>query len=142
MPVPETAVPAPAPDTHPDEDLEMTRVTRRQPASAGIQLMFDDGAIVRVAREALIGRNPAAQSGEGVEQLIDYADLGRTVSKTHLHVRVDGRSLWVTDRNSTNGSAVTTPEGQRQVLSPSQPTLAPAGSTVHFGDRHFVVGSA
>jgi FHA domain len=104
--------------------------------------MFDDGAIVRVAGEALIGRNPAPLPGEGVAQLIDYADLVRSVSKTHLHIRLDGTSLWVTDRNSTNGSAVATPEGQRQALNPSQPVLVPAGSTVYFGDRHFVVGSA
>jgi uncharacterized RDD family membrane protein YckC len=137
------SVPVPAAETvHPDEDLEMTRVARRQPAAAGIQLMFDDGAIVRVAGEALIGRNPAPLPGEGVAQLIDYADLGRSVSKTHLHIRLDGTSLWVTDRNSTNGSAVATSEGQRQALNPSQPVLVPAGSTVYFGDRHFVVGSA
>lgn len=137
------SVPVPAAViAHPDEDLEMTRVARRQPAAAGIQLLFDDGAIVRVAGEALIGRNPTPQSGENVEQLIDYADLGRSVSKTHLHVRVDGTSVWVTDRNSTNGSAVATADGQRQALNPSQSVLVPAGSTVYFGDRYFVVGPA
>lgn len=127
---------------HPDAELEMTRIARNQPAAAGVQLVFDDGAVVRVPGSALLGRNPSRLDGETVDQLIDFADLSRSVSKTHLHLRVDGGGVWVTDRNSTNGSAAATPDGLEEDLTPEQPVLVPVGSTVHFGDRHFIIRTA
>ena len=48
----------------------------------------------------------------------------------------------MTDRNSTNGSAVTTPDGIRTALAPGEPTHVRPGSTVHFGDRSFYLGQA
>ena len=139
------AAPAVSPENqpaHPDAELEMTRIARSQPAAAGVQLVFDDGAVVRVPGSALLGRNPSRLDGETVDQLIDFADLSRSVSKTHLHLRVDGGGVWVTDRNSTNGSAASTPDGLDEDLTPEQPVLVPVGSTVHFGDRHFIIRSA
>ena len=103
--------------------------------------MFDDGAAVRVTGTALLGRNPAAAIGETVNQLIDFADMGRSVSKTHLHLQSDGSTgLWITDRGSTNGSSIVAPDGRHEALAPHSPVLAPSGSTVYFGDRHFTVG--
>lgn len=127
---------------HLDAELEMTRIARSQPAAAGVQLVFDDGAVVRVPGSALLGRNPSRLDDETVDQLIDFADLSRSVSKTHLHLRADGNGVWVTDRNSTNGSAASTPNGVEEDLTPEQPVLVPVGSTVQFGDRHFVIHSA
>ncbi|UPO77686.1 RDD family protein [Arthrobacter sp. Helios] len=133
-------MPAPAADRSDDEDdVEMTRVVSR-PRGAGRLLTFDDGATVRVAGTALLGRNPAAGIGESTDQLIDFADMGRSVSKTHLHLQADGASgLWVTDRNSTNGSSIVAPDGRHVALEAHSPILAPTGSTVYFGDRHFTV---
>ena len=48
----------------------------------------------------------------------------------------------MTDRNSTNGSAVTTPDGLRTALQPGVPAFVSPGSTVHFGDRSFHLGQA
>jgi hypothetical protein len=48
----------------------------------------------------------------------------------------------VTDRNSTNGSAVTTPDGVRTRLQAGQPAYVAPGSTVSFGDRTFHLGQA
>ncbi len=50
--------------------------------------------------------------------------------------------MWVTDRNSTNGSAVTTPDGIQTALQAGQPAYVRPGSTVHFGDRTFHLGQA
>jgi hypothetical protein len=94
---------------------------------------------VELRSHALIGRNPAGQNGEMIDQLIDFSDQGRSVSKTHLHVRVEGQGLWVSDRNSTNGSAITAPDGQRTPVRAGETLLAQPGSTVHFGDRSFLV---
>ena len=136
----QTAGQAPGTPEETEEDLEMTRVPARR-GPVGIRLRFDDGASVLVTGSALLGRNPSARAGEQVDQLIDFADMGRSVSKTHLHLAAAPEGLWVTDRNSTNGSSVLTAEGLREQLVAQQPVLAPAGSTVFFGDRNFRVVS-
>ncbi len=123
-----------------DDDVEATRVSSKGPAASTLVLVFDDGDDVELASEALIGRNPSNQVGETVGQLIAVADQGRSVSKTHLHLRRDGRGVWVTDRNSTNGTAISGVDGKRTQVPGGQTLMAEAGSTVHFGDRSFVVG--
>lgn len=137
-PAAQTAVSIPAAED--DEDVELTRIVSRGQGT-GCRLVFDDGAAVRVTGTALLGRNPAAAIGETVNQLIDFADMGRSVSKTHLHLQSDGSTgLWITDRGSTNGSSIVAPDGWHEALAPHSPVLAPSGSTVYFGDRHFTVG--
>lgn len=136
------AAPVPAPPgVHPDEELEMTRVAPRH-RSAGIRIRFDDGNSSVITGTALLGRNPSPKPQETADQLLDFADMGRSVSKTHLHLQADPHGIWVTDRNSTNGSAVVTVQGLREELEPSRPVLAPPGSTVFFGDRSFTVAPA
>jgi pSer/pThr/pTyr-binding forkhead associated (FHA) protein len=139
------------PPSHEDDEFAYTRIrdaaapadaagARREPA--GINIRFDDGREVTLGASALIGRNPAAAAGEDVDQLIDFADLDRSVSKTHLELRVQGGKVWVNDRNSTNGTAVTGLDGVRQQLVPGAPVAATSGATVEFGDRSFVIGQA
>jgi hypothetical protein len=82
------------------------------------------------------------QAGEQQAQLLAVDDPGRSISKTHLHLLTDGAGIWVTDRNSTNGSAVTTPDGHRTPLQPGVPAFVTPGSSVHFGDRTFYLGQA
>lgn len=128
-----------------DPDQEMGSTQLRSQVSAepsSVKLRFDDGQNHVLAGAALVGRNPAAAAGESVDLLIPFADMGRSVSKTHLHLIVDSTGVWVTDRNSTNGSGVTPRGGDRQRLEPGQPVLAPVGATVHFGDRSFTVSAA
>jgi hypothetical protein len=66
----------------------------------------------------------------------------RPGATTHLHLLAGNGGIRVTDRNSTNGNAVTTPDGIRTALAPGEPTLVRPGSTVHFGDRTFYLGQA
>ncbi|MGP0222596.1 RDD family protein [Paenarthrobacter sp. NCHU4564] len=144
-PAPATFQPAaPAPVTvHPDDDVERTQL---RPGTARVQAVLrvriDDGQDVQLAGSVLLGRNPAPQPGESVEQLLPVPDPGRSISKTHLHLRVDGDGIWVTDRNSTNGTAVATPDGIQTRLTPAEPVFVRPGSTVHFGDRSFHLGQA
>lgn len=130
-----------AEDPDPDRELGSTQLRSSVEPARAVKLRFDDGQVHEVTGVVLIGRNPAGGAGESVDQLIPFADMGRSVSKTHLHLTVDSSGVWVTDRNSTNGSAVTPRGGERQRLEPGQPVLAAHGSTVHFGDRHFTVTS-
>lgn len=90
----------------------------------------------------LIGRNPNGQPGEQHAQLLAVVDPGRSISKTQLHLPTDGAGVWVADRNSATGSAVTTPDGVRTPLQAGVPAFVSPGSTVHFGDRTFHLGQA
>ncbi|MEE1620002.1 RDD family protein [Zafaria sp. Z1313] len=143
-PAPASAAPGSAPtatgSAHPDDEFARTQL--RAPAPAGARLVFDDGQVLAVKAAALIGRNPAPQEGESVDELFNFADMGRSVSKTHLHVTADSSGVWVTDRNSTNGSAVTGTDGVRRQLPAGQAQRAAFGDTVHFGDRSFKVERA
>jgi uncharacterized RDD family membrane protein YckC len=130
---------------HPDDGLDRTQL-RSGSGLAGpvavLRIQLDDGRDFRLDRHVLVGRNPAANPGESEAQLLAVPDPGRTISKTHLHLLTDGAGVWVTDRNSTNGSAVTTPDGVRTALQPGVPSFVSPGTTVHFGDRTFTVGQA
>jgi uncharacterized RDD family membrane protein YckC len=141
---PETAA---HPDTavHPDDAMDRTQVragARQDAPEAVLRITLDDGRDFRLERTVLVGRNPAPAAGESQAQLLPVPDPGRTISKTHLHLLTDGTGLWVTDRHSTNGSAVTTPDGMRTALQPGVPAYVSPGTTVHFGDRTFNVGHA
>ena len=129
---------------HPDDDHDRTRMRGQTvPAPlAALRLRLDDGRDFQLDQSVLIGRNPSGLPGEQVAQLLAVADPGRSISKTHLHLREDTGGVWVTDRNSTNGSAVTTPDGVRTALQPGEPAFVRPGSTVHFGDRTFHLGQA
>ncbi|MPY11719.1 RDD family protein [Arthrobacter bussei] len=122
------------------------RAARDPDGSAGVPavpaqrvLVFDDGTEVDIAGQALIGRNPEPRAGESVNYLINFADLNRSVSKTHVHVGVDDGAVWVTDRGSTNGSFLVDQTGVEQPLHPEVPMLLPSGCGVRFGDRRFTV---
>lgn len=128
-----------------DDDVERTQV---RPGNAGpaqvavLRIRLDDGRDFQLDRSVLVGRNPVGQAGEQHAQLLAVDDPGRSISKTHLHLLTDGAGVWVTDRNSTNGSAVTTPDGHRTALEPGVPSFVTPGSSVHFGDRTFYLGQA
>ena len=135
----------PLPPAHVDDDVERTQVRPGSGAPAQVAVLrirLDDGRDFQLDRNVLVGRNPVGQAGEQHAQLLAVDDPGRSISKTHLHLLTDGAGIWVTDRHSTNGSAVTTPDGLRTPLVPGVPTFVTPGSSVHFGDRTFYLGQA
>ncbi|MCC2318264.1 RDD family protein [Cellulomonas chengniuliangii] len=99
------------------------------PSVAEIEL--HDGRLVRVASAAVVGRNPVAVDGV---QVVRVVDPGRSVSKTHLQIGVEGDGVWVADRGSTNGTLVTLADGQQIVCGPEQHVRLPVGATVSFGN--------
>ncbi|TLM85238.1 RDD family protein [Pseudarthrobacter sp. NamE5] len=132
-------------DRHLNDDVESTQV---RPGAGGpspvavLRIRLDDGRDFQLDRSVLVGRNPVGRQGEQHAQLLAVDDPGRSISKTHLHLLTDGAGIWVTDRNSTNGSAVSTPDGVRTRLAPGVPTFVTPGSSIHFGDRTFYLGQA
>ncbi len=97
--------------------------------------MLDDGRHIEVQDLVLLGRNPQPRAGEEDAQLIKVADETRTVSKSHLALGVDGNGMYVMDRGSTNGSTVTTQDGESQRCPPGDLVAVHPGAVVSFGDH-------
>ena len=116
---------------------------RRDPAAAGtgerFVLQFSTGESVTVAGSGLIGRNPVAQPGEFVDQLIVVSDPAKTVSKTHLEFGQEEGVFWVSDRYATNGSVVRPPDRDPWRCEAGRRYRIERGSRVDIGDQFFVV---
>ncbi|HEY9291571.1 MAG TPA: RDD family protein [Microlunatus sp.] len=107
------------------------------PPNQGWVAVLEDGRHVAINRLILVGRNPHPRPGEEDAQLIKVMDDARTVSKTHLAINVDSRGISITDRGSTNGTAVTDPEGVYELLVPEVPMRIHAeGYLLSFGKHH------
>lgn len=121
------------------EDLEATRVVAQHGAGERFVLQFSTGESVTVSGAGLIGRNPSAQPGEYVDQLVSIFDVGKSVSKTHLEFGQEGGRFWVSDRYSTNGSIVRQPEAEPRRCEPGRRYFVVRGTRIDVGEQFFVV---
>ena len=110
-------------------------------ASAGERfvLQFSTGESVTVHGTGLIGRNPSAEPGEYVDELVTILDEGKSVSKTHLEFGQDEGRFWICDRYSTNGTVLREPGATARRCEPEHRYVAERGSRVEIGDEFFVV---
>jgi hypothetical protein len=116
------------PATTPDE-LPLARYT----------LQFSTGESVSVRGTGLLGRRPLPQPSETFEHLVQIADQGMSVSKSHLEFgQLDGE-FWVSDRFSGNGTVIRQKEGPVVRCEPGQRYTVARGSRVDIGDQYFVV---
>ena len=67
------------------------------------------------------------------------ADPGRSVSKTHLELGIDGGLLWVADRNSGNGSIVREPGVVPRRAQPGTRYEIVRGTRIDLGDQHLTI---
>jgi hypothetical protein len=114
-----------------------------------VTLVLDTGERLQLSGSLLVGRVPEnrlpGDKGDRTDesrQLFAWPDLSRSLSKTHALLDWSGTVLWVTDLHSTNGSALVSPEGDRQPLVPGIRGAATVGWTVELGDRSFEVRPA
>lgn len=121
------------------EDLEATRLTADPHASERFVLQFSTGENVTVSGAALVGRNPVAEPGEYVDQLVAIFDPTKSVSKTHLEVGQEAGRFWVSDRFSTNGSVVRQPDADPRRCDPGKRYFVARGTRVDIGEQFFVV---
>ncbi|WP_168207286.1 RDD family protein [Microlunatus elymi] len=104
------------------------------PPNQGWLVVLEDGRQVPINRLVLVGRNPQPRAGEDDVQLIKVVDEARTVSKTHLAINVDARGVSITDRGSTNGTAITDADGGYELLVPEVPRrIHTPGYLISFG---------
>jgi predicted nucleic acid-binding Zn ribbon protein len=121
------------------DDVEATRIVSQNGTGDRFVLQFSTGESVTVSGAGLIGRNPAAQPGEYVDQLVSIFDVGKSVSKTHLEFGQEGGRFWVSDRYSTNGSIVRQPEADPRRCEPGRRYFVVRGTRIDVGEQFFVV---
>ncbi|BDZ51018.1 hypothetical protein GCM10025867_32590 [Frondihabitans sucicola] len=123
----------------PVDDVEKTRIVRRQPLGEPFVLQFSTGESFTVQGTGLVGRAPTPQPGEAIDLLVRIVDPGRSVSKTHLEFGQEDGTLWVSDRWSGNGSVVRAPSEQARRVEPGKRVRVPRGSRVEIGEQFFIV---
>lgn len=129
-----------------DADPESTRLT--DSGQGGVpqgvtRFRLDTGEIIPIARHGVLGRDPVSPTGDPSDILIALSGDTLSVSKTHLEFGVDEASgsgaVWVSDRGSTNGSAIVRGDGAEYVLDPGERITLVPGDRVRVGTRMLAV---
>jgi FHA domain len=116
----------------------MTVVHVPRPSLGRLQL--DDGDLVELDQELLVGRNPDRDNDPSRARMRRLRTPGDKVSRTHLEVRFQGWDVLVADCGSTNGTFVVAhPGGQVAALETGRPQMVEPGAVVYFGSRSFTV---
>jgi hypothetical protein len=102
-------------------------------------LQFSTGETVSVSGSGLVGRRPLPQPAEHFDHLIQIADVGMSVSKSHLEFGQHEGELWISDRFSGNGTVIRRPGEAALRCEPGRRYLVPRGSRVEVADQFFVV---
>jgi len=123
------SVPEPAPASAPTSPT----------AEARFVLQFSTGETVSVSGSGLVGRRPLPQPAEHFDHLIQIADVGMSVSKSHLEFGQHEGELWISDRFSGNGTVIRRPGEAALRCEPGRRYLVPRGSRVEVADQFFVV---
>ncbi|MBF4635926.1 RDD family protein [Agreia pratensis] len=125
------------------EDLDGTKLSNSLPAQAlpsgTVTLLFDTGESYVIAGHGVLGRDPVSPYGAPEDQLVQVAGDTRSISKTHLEFEVQAGSIWVTDRRSTNGSAIVRADGVESPITPGQRMTLRSGDRVRIGTRVFTL---
>jgi hypothetical protein len=127
------------PAWRPDEaTLGRTGSGRATQGDAVVVLVLDSGERLELETSLLIGRAPVVREGDD-HPVFAWADLGRSLTKTHALLEWQGPVLWVTDLGSTNGSSLVAPDSTRQPLVPGLRGPAAVGYTIELGERTVLV---
>ncbi|KGJ76915.1 hypothetical protein GY21_09050 [Cryobacterium roopkundense] len=120
--------------------VPMSAVTEGPPfAPAGFVLQFSTGETVSVRGTGLIGRRPMPQPGETFDQLLTVADVGLSVSKTHLEFGQYDGEFWVSDRFSGNGTVLRRPNEGPVRCEPGRRYMVARRSRIEIADQYLTV---
>ena len=110
----------------------------RRPSLGRLQL--DDGELIDLDQELLIGRNPDRDTELSRRGMRRLKLVGDKVSRSHLEIRFQGWDVLVADCGSTNGTFIVPhPGGQVAALEPGRPQMIDPGAVVYFGSRSFTL---
>jgi len=91
---------------------EQTAFWRPEPAAAAPVLRFDDGMVVNVDEDLVLGRRPDGHDlvTGGNARPVPIADTQNVLSSAHAAIQRSGREVSLTDLGSLNGTHVAGPE--------------------------------
>lgn len=109
-------------------------------APASHELRFDDGQVLRLEVNVVVGRDPSTViAGAGAHRRsLEDAHL----SKAHAIIGEDEAGPWVEDLHSTNGTFVHVHGEEPRVVAPGARHRLTSGSVVRFGTRFAIVSRA
>lgn len=116
------------------------RTSRPAARSTAPGLVLDSGERLTLTTALILGRDPSAPADAPAE-VYRWADMSRTMSKSHVRLEWDGHQVWVTDLGSTNGTFVRG-AGAPTPLLPHQRTPVPTDVVLEIGDRVVTVRDA
>jgi hypothetical protein len=107
--------------------------------ATAVAIVLDSGQRLVIERSLVLGRNPRS---DGRHPVHVWPDLSRSISKRHVLLEWSGSELWVTDLDSSNGTRLVSPSGQRQELVAGRRAAAHIGTRVVLGERSILVAEA
>ena len=120
-----------------ESDVDETVVS---PKNKPVTLVFDDGTSFVLEQDVVVGRDPQCDISHQGAIRLQVDDPSLSVSKTHMALALKAGALLVEDLYSTNGTQVTTPEGQTSDVLAGSPVIVARGTLIQFGDRSVRVG--
>ncbi|QDB78913.1 FHA domain-containing protein [Georgenia wutianyii] len=146
---PGTFAPRPTVDGPPTValDLSALRAPAAEPADARtpaptaleVEVLLPGGQVLR-AGTTLVGRRPSARPDDVVDDVVVLSD--QTVTKTHAAITVEGGTVRVVDRASTNGTLLEAPDGSLERCRAWQATTVHAPAVIHLGRTRLYVRPA
>ncbi|WP_164918827.1 FHA domain-containing protein [Actinomyces oricola] len=113
--------------------------TGRAVPQPALHLLLDTGQVVPLEGAVLLGRDPVGVGPWAGSTPVPVVDPERSISKTHLVIRLEETRALVQDLGSTNGTIVVAPDGSMTHATPGAAVDAAVGSTVRFGERSLTV---
>lgn len=109
---------------------------RRGPRPPLGLLLLDDGTTLRLDTDYVLGRRPEKAAGvkSGLAQAIRIDDPDGTVSRRHLHVRLNAWDVELMDLGSVNGTFLRTPGDPAYLrIGANEPVRIAPGTMVRVG---------
>ncbi|GAA2227369.1 RDD family protein [Herbiconiux moechotypicola] len=138
-----------------DDDAESTRLSQPRaavrasaPGALALAFRLDTGELIPIVGHGVLGRDPVSPTGDAADLVVALTGDTLSVSKTHLEFGLDraadgsATAVWVSDRGSTNGTALVRADGERLPLDPGERIPVQAGDRVQVGTRVISVVAA
>ena len=118
---------------------QRTLVPERAPRPPLGVLAFDDGSIVQLDSDYVIGREPTlnASVAAGQARPLSVVDDAGIVSRAHAALQLDGWRVLITDLGSANGTHLRRAGEAPEQLTPHVAVELPPGSHVDMGGCGF-----
>jgi pSer/pThr/pTyr-binding forkhead associated (FHA) protein len=128
----ECGAPLLALDVDPDFDLDATLALERRTGTWYLETA--DGVRHPIRSQTVIGRSPARGADHRSLGVLAFEDSSRSLSKTHALVEPTDGGFYVQDLGSTNGTMVSSPDGEQHPVAPGERVRLDPGGVLELGE--------